>query len=248
MNKVKGFLSRRWFLLSWLLAFAAVLSVAGVQFNSSQMQGPEKAQFTLVKSGEQEAVVTLGSVAEAAGSVDFTFDGVDDNVQFQLALNALPAGPNGGGRLVVVSSTQINFAALATVTRALDNVTIECAGRGSYFVGDGVTAPFTAGGNNWKLVNMRVNVTTAVQLAAMAATTQWRWTNLTTTDGFFEERTDNLTTGTSWNIPAGRGATLVVAANDASAAEKAQADYVCDGVADDVEIQAAFTAITATGG
>lgn len=45
-----------------------------------------------------------------------------------------------------------------------------------------------------------------------------------------------------------RTATLVVAASNASAAEKAQADYVCDGTADDVEIQAAIVALPATGG
>lgn len=39
-----------------------------------------------------------------------------------------------------------------------------------------------------------------------------------------------------------RAATLVVAANDSSVLSKAQADYVGDGTADDVEIQAALTA------
>lgn len=45
-----------------------------------------------------------------------------------------------------------------------------------------------------------------------------------------------------YNAP--RTATLVVAASDASAASKAQADYVCDGTADNVEIQAAINALT----
>lgn len=40
----------------------------------------------------------------------------------------------------------------------------------------------------------------------------------------------------------GRTATFVVAASDASATSKAQADYVCDGTADDVEINAAIAA------
>ncbi len=40
-----------------------------------------------------------------------------------------------------------------------------------------------------------------------------------------------------------RTATYVVAASDAPAHVKAQADYVCDGVADDVEIQAAIGAL-----
>lgn len=45
-----------------------------------------------------------------------------------------------------------------------------------------------------------------------------------------------------------RTATLVVAASDASAAERRGADYVCNGTADEVEIQAAIDALPATGG
>ncbi|MDD4453284.1 MAG: polysaccharide deacetylase family protein [Proteiniphilum sp.] len=45
-----------------------------------------------------------------------------------------------------------------------------------------------------------------------------------------------------------RSATLVVAASDSSANGKAQADYVCDGTADNVKIQAALDALPATGG
>ncbi len=44
------------------------------------------------------------------------------------------------------------------------------------------------------------------------------------------------------------GATLVVAANDATAAEKASANYVCDGAQDHVEINAAIAALPSTGG
>lgn len=46
----------------------------------------------------------------------------------------------------------------------------------------------------------------------------------------------------------GRSVTLTVAASNASALEKAQADYVCDGVADDVEIQDAIAALPPTVG
>lgn len=48
--------------------------------------------------------------------------------------------------------------------------------------------------------------------------------------------------------PTGRSATIVVAASDSSAASKEQADYVCDGVADDVQIQAAIDALPVVGG
>lgn len=45
-----------------------------------------------------------------------------------------------------------------------------------------------------------------------------------------------------------RSATYVIAAADAPAHVKAQADYECDGTADDVEIQAAITALPTGGG
>lgn len=45
-----------------------------------------------------------------------------------------------------------------------------------------------------------------------------------------------------------RTATFVVAANDSLSSSKAQADYVCDGVDDDAEIQAALDALPDAGG
>ncbi|KKL63849.1 hypothetical protein LCGC14_2170990 [marine sediment metagenome] len=49
-------------------------------------------------------------------------------------------------------------------------------------------------------------------------------------------------------VPSGRAATKVVAASSASDLIKAQADEVCDGTADDVQIQAAIDAVVAAGG
>lgn len=55
-------------------------------------------------------------------------------------------------------------------------------------------------------------------------------------------------TGSSGWADYNGGATIYVAASDASAASKALASYVCDGVADEVEIQAALVALPAQGG
>jgi hypothetical protein len=49
-------------------------------------------------------------------------------------------------------------------------------------------------------------------------------------------------------VPTGRGPTLVVAASNASDKRKADADYLCDGTADEVEINAAIAAAVASGG
>jgi hypothetical protein len=46
----------------------------------------------------------------------------------------------------------------------------------------------------------------------------------------------------------GRTATFIIAASDSSTTAKAQADYVCDGTADNVEIQAAINALPSGGG
>ena len=50
------------------------------------------------------------------------------------------------------------------------------------------------------------------------------------------------------NAKTGRAATFVIAANDSSTLSKQQADYVCDGIADEVQIQAAIDALPANGG
>lgn len=48
--------------------------------------------------------------------------------------------------------------------------------------------------------------------------------------------------------PWGRGATYLVAASNAPAHVRAQADYICDGTADDVDINSALTAASTVGG
>ncbi len=141
---IKG---KKWVLLNAVL-LGVLVSVLGIQ-----VADENGAVNRSVRIGVgNEKVITLGHIAYAAGSVDYTYDGVGDNVQFQAALDALPAT---GGRIVDVSAVQKNFS--ATVTRAIANVVIVGAGQGSYFVNDGVTALFTAGGNNWKFQDLRTD-------------------------------------------------------------------------------------------
>ncbi|GAI13315.1 unnamed protein product, partial [marine sediment metagenome] len=49
-------------------------------------------------------------------------------------------------------------------------------------------------------------------------------------------------------VSPGRTATIVVAAVDASLQSRAQADFTCDGVEDDVELNAALNLLPASGG
>jgi len=64
---------------------------------------------------------------------------------------------------------------------------------------------------------------------------------------YFERADDDAWTTATQIYPyarTGRGSILTVAAADAPAQVKAQADYVCDGTADNIEIQAAMDALT----
>lgn len=225
--------SKKWLIVNALLV-GILLSLLGVQVVDERDAVDQSVKIGI----GNEKVITLGHVAYAAGSVDYTYDGIADNVQFQAALNALPAT---GGRLVDVSAVQKNFA--ATVTRAIPNVTIVGTGRGSYFTNNGVTDLFTAGGNNWIFQDLRTDAGDI----GMGATTGWEWRNVTINATYYAYRTDDATTATSWNIPTGRGTTIFVAASNASAQEIAQADYVVNGTADD-EISAALNALPANGG
>lgn len=57
-----------------------------------------------------------------------------------------------------------------------------------------------------------------------------------------------MTAGDGLRTRVGRCATFVVAANNSHALSKQQADYICDGTDDDVQIQAAIDALPANGG
>jgi len=213
----------KWFLLT--LAVIASISLLGLQFEVV----PKNQSSTI---GQGKVVLRIGTI-EASGTVDYICDGTDDDVQFQGALSALPAN---GGKIEILAG---NYDVGALVTRAIDNVTITGVGRGTYITFDGISAIFLAGGNNWTFRDLR----TDAGGISMAATTGWSWENVTINATYYAYRTDDLTTGTSWNIPTGRTATYVIAASDAPANVKAQADVVCDGVADDVQIQAAWNNI-----
>ena len=160
---------KKWLLVNAVL-IGVLVSALGIQITNTS---DTLDRFIEVGVGN-EKVITLGHTAFAAGSVDYTYDGTDDDVQFQAALDALPAT---GGRLVDVSAVQKNFS--ATVTRAINNVVIEGAGFGSYFTNDGVTALFTAGGNGWKFQDIR----TDAGGINMGATTGWQWVNVNAGSG-----------------------------------------------------------------
>ncbi|MCL0077395.1 right-handed parallel beta-helix repeat-containing protein, partial [Dehalococcoidia bacterium] len=183
-----------------------------------------------------DGVFTIGHIAHAPAA-DFVADGVDDHIQFQQALDALPTG---GGKLIVLAGTY-NFG--AAVGRAIDNVTIQGIGQATVINRDGINPVFTAGAqSNWVFRDFKTDAGGIELTAAKNYTLQ----NITIGISYVAFRTDAA--AEAWDIPIGRTATLVVAASDSSPQSKAQADFVADGVDDQVEIQAAIDALPAGGG
>lgn len=177
-------------------------------------------------------LITIGlselqpGAAYAASTLDYNCDGTDDDVQFQMALDALTTT---GGVIRVVRTGTYNFS--NTVSRAIDNVIIEGVGQGVYFANDGVTSIFDAGTQDGWI--FRDFSTDAGGVDIGTATTF---------------RLENVTLGTAYYSGSVRSATYVVAASNSLANQKAQADYVCDGTADEVQIQAAIDALSSRGG
>jgi len=219
------------------LGIALILSFGGLQVVAPQATAPE---IEGLQVGFGNKVLTIGpEKVYAAGVADYSCDGVNDDVQFQAALDALPAG---GGKLVVLAG---DYVFGATVLRAIDNVTIQGVGRSSYIAWNGAGSLFDAGvQNNWVFRDIRfdaggVDVVTA---------TDWSFENVYIGATYYAYRVDAAITADEFAVPTGRGATVCVAASDSTASGKAQADYICDGTADDVEINLAITAANALSG
>jgi parallel beta-helix repeat protein len=223
-----NFIKRRKWLLSGI-AVILIVSLLGIKVNINHVV--KDGNLTVGQSG---VVITIGDSTYASGTVDYTCDGADDDIQFQGALDALPAT---GGEIQVLTGAY-DFANATTVTRAIPNVKITGTGQGSSFTCDGATPIFTAGGNGWTISNIK----TDAGGLSMGATTQWSWENVTINATYYAYRTDDATTGVSWNIPTGRVATYIVASTNASPQAQAQADLVVANA--DTACVAAFAALT----
>ena len=113
--------------------------------------------------------LTIGNLVSAEAT-DYTCDGIDDDVTFQLALDALPAG---GGELMVLAGVYVWDDAV-TVTRAIDNVSIIGVGASTQFTGDNSTPIFTAGGDRWLFSSFQADAGSL----AMGVTSDWTWLNI----------------------------------------------------------------------
>jgi len=135
---MKAYLSKiGWIGLSVILALTLIFG--GFQIGQAKVNTPEIAK-QVIGDSITIPILRIGNPVYGATAVDYTIDGTDDNVQFQAALDALP---NTGGTLQVVSSGTISFS--ATVSRAINNVSIIGTGAGTYFSYNASSAIFSAG-------------------------------------------------------------------------------------------------------
>lgn len=226
-----NFLKKRiWLYTSILLLITLIV---GLGINVSDKPNHDDG-FTI--GNEQSSITfTIGNPVYASGTPDYVCDGTADDIQFQQAMNALPAT---GGRLVVLGGT---YQFTATVTRVINNVTIEGVGTGTVINNNGVVDLFAIGGTNWVIRDLKVDAGSITNYTAATLT------NVTIGTDLITYQTPSTSTASDFLVPVGRTATYVIAASDATALEKAQADVVCDGVADDVEINTAITTLTSGG-
>jgi hypothetical protein len=122
--------------LGFIIIFSLIFG--GFQLGVENIRTPE---FTRSTIGDtiNIPILTISHV-DAATVADYTIDGTADDVQFQSALDALPAT---GGIIQVMSSGTITFT--ATVSRAINNVTIIGTGQGTLFNYDASHALFSVG-------------------------------------------------------------------------------------------------------
>lgn len=234
---MKRWLKSRFGIIYLATAIALVATVVGV---SVDVEEPSTSTRGQPQISMDQVVFTIGpEVAYAAGVADYSCDGTADDVQFQAALDALPVG---GGKLVVFAGTYV-FA--STVSRAIDNVVVQGVGRATSISNDGFTPIFSVGSqSNWTFRDLRVDAGGITQTSGSYVTL----TNVWEGAAYWAYDTSHDVGPASWDVPTGRGATLVVAASNSDVQSIAQADYWCDGTADNVEIQAALNAVPSSGG
>ncbi len=171
------------------------------------------------RSLKNEITIGFGQAVLASGTADFSFNGdaAHDTAEMQDALDALPLT---GGRLNILNVADITFNTF--ITRAIPNVQIIGVGQSVYFALDGVNPVFIQGGDNWTYRDFR---TDAGGINTGAYTYTYEGISIGST--YYAYKTSS--SASSWNIPTGRSATYIVAASNAPAHVKAQADEVSSG-------------------
>lgn len=150
-----------------IVAIAVVVAMLATMFPVHIETGNPSNAVLNIGTGHYRIVIGNQVNAQAA---NYTCDGVNDDVEFQAALDALPAI---GGELFILAGTYVWNNAV-TVTRAIDNVSVIGVGASVLLTGDSSTALFTAGGDRWVFSNLQ----TDAGGLEMGATSDWMWLNI----------------------------------------------------------------------
>ena len=230
--KILGFIKGKWQIS--LIAVLAILLLLGSFLSDGQI-----AIRNVGINIKDMFTIGMDDMAYAAGTPDYTCNGVNDSVEIQKALDALPVG---GGKITILAGT---YNLSATVSRAIDNVIIEGEGFSTILKHDNSTPIFDAGvQNGWAFRDLKTDKG-GIDVADAGF---WSFENVVVGLDYIAYRTSSDADADDWGIPSGRGNAYTVAASNAPSDAVAQADYVCDGKADNVEIQAAIDAIKSSGG
>lgn len=194
-----------------------------------------------IEYGDGVARVVIGNRVSAQ-EADYTCDGIDDDVQFQEAIDALPAD---GGMLYVLAGT---YSFGDTVTRAIDGVSIVGLGGATVFDYDNTTALFTAGGDKWLFSNLW----TDGGGLDMGATNDWCWLNVGVYDVLYSVLTSAGGVGSmevhgnEWHTVAFATVASLTAVNstlndaldsiDALESDVSTLNATCNGLADDIAL------------
>lgn len=241
-----------------------------------------------IANNNQVITIGMSGVAYAAGTPDYTCDGIADQVQW---LAAEAAAPSNGGRLEILTG---NYSFTAPFTSTKRNMVIDGNGMSVNVSLDGINPVIIVGGPNWLIsdlatdaggianaqpalvmrnvyngtsshwdnygsantslgdvVSVRSVIPATNNTYNLSSSTRWwanLWVNLVTAiNGVFTTVNTTQLTATTVNIstlnaPTGRGATYVIAASDAPANVKAQADLL---TSNDTGIMQAVNALAA---
>lgn len=152
-----------------LIGFAVVVVVMSCFFPLQIQREDGIANNMVLTLANGHYRIVIGNPVSAQDA-DYICDGVDDHVQFQQAMDALPSV---GGQLFVLAGTY-NWGANETVTRAIDGVSVIGVGGAVYFNGDDTTPIFAAGGDYWLFSNFQ----TDAGIITMGSTDYWMQLNL----------------------------------------------------------------------
>ena len=217
-----------WILL--VVTIAIVLLIGGSDLRSSNDRYFRPAQVA-------EWRLVIGP--EGADCVDYECDGVNDDVEFQSALDELSMF---GGEILILEGI---YRLSQTISRAIDDVTITGCGQATMIDLDGISAVFDAGSQSgWTFRHFAMDEG-GVNISAASG---WMIQNILIGGEHIAFLAAEEVVYSDIGVPVDGLVNVMVAASDASNAAKTRADYVCDGVADQVEVNEAIDVLPHGGG